>query len=747
MNALGGGDGVDNSVIVRATRLARLGARAGRFTKLVKLLKFLPGMNSPQHKGAGMAKNVAARINNALSMRVAVLIIVQVIILPLFDFFRYPTQDFSMTAWGQMLDDSAMKAPDSILEVVLSMEDFYGNREIYPFEVSYTFANGTNQTRRLSADEPVRKDDAVLYRSGGVELMFNFSSPYQIEAVLNIMMIALISVMMTMAALLVSGSVSKIVLQPLENLLMTVQRIATNIFSSVNGMARKLDRKGGAKGEGQEGSEDKGEQAQETVLLDKVVNKLQVLSEIALRKKGAGTKEFQSMGEEDRALINTWTNVEATEMDDEMLRQDSNGTDYGRYDRINAMLLESDVSMDQMHSWDFNVVHLTDKQRHHVGLAILLYHTPMQISEQERRENRAATGKKSPTGEGKATAACGSGLVDTYNAFISAVCSSYRDPKQVPYHNWLHAVDVTCTMHRTLELCNAENFLSNTERFSLAVAAMCHDIGHPGRSNPFLVETSHELALRYNDSSPLEHMHAAKLFEIVGGEKTAIFGNFARAQVKEARHIIIESILYTDNAKHFGMVSELQLTYNDNKALMDRGQEDYVPGHDKESRWPSREAVEYMKAPEQRKLFRTVLLHFCDISNPMKSWAVCKYWAHHIVEEFFQQGDLEQQLGMPVSPLNNRNEVNQASAQIAFIEFFVAPLIAEVAMVFPPMGFTEAVIVENSQKWFGEWVTSAKPTDEDKQRMADRIKKLQENAKHAAKELAIIGDKGETDSN
>merc|ERR1712054_69565 len=35
----------DNAVVMRAARMARLGARAGRFTKLVKLLRFLPGVN------------------------------------------------------------------------------------------------------------------------------------------------------------------------------------------------------------------------------------------------------------------------------------------------------------------------------------------------------------------------------------------------------------------------------------------------------------------------------------------------------------------------------------------------------------------------------------------------------------------------------------------------------------------------------------------------------------------------------
>ncbi len=42
-----------------------------------------------------------------------------------------------------------------------------------------------------------------------------------------------------------------------------------------------------------------------------------------------------------------------------------------------------------------------------------------------------------------------------------------------------------------------------------------HDHGHPGLTGDFLVATSHPLALRYNDRSPLESHHAASAFELL----------------------------------------------------------------------------------------------------------------------------------------------------------------------------------------------------------------------------------------
>ncbi len=50
----------------------------------------------------------------------------------------------------------------------------------------------------------------------------------------------------------------------------------------------------------------------------------------------------------------------------------------------------------------------------------------------------------------------------------------------------------------------------------MILAGLAHDVGHPGVNNPFLILSKHDLALRYNDKSPLENMHASVLYEILG---------------------------------------------------------------------------------------------------------------------------------------------------------------------------------------------------------------------------------------
>lgn len=51
-----------------------------------------------------------------------------------------------------------------------------------------------------------------------------------------------------------------------------------------------------------------------------------------------------------------------------------------------------------------------------------------------------------------------------------------------------------------------------------------------------------------------------------------------------------------------------------------------------------------------------------------------------MLEEFFQQGDMERAQGLPVSPLMDRTTTAFAPSQINFIEFVVAPLFLQVRL-------------------------------------------------------------------
>ena len=66
-----------------------------------------------------------------------------------------------------------------------------------------------------------------------------------------------------------------------------------------------------------------------------------------------------------------------------------------------------------------------------------------------------------------------------------------------------------------LSVPDANRYFSRLDVLALLVAALCHDLDHPGLTNAFQINSMSPLALRYNDESVLEHHHASTLFHIL----------------------------------------------------------------------------------------------------------------------------------------------------------------------------------------------------------------------------------------
>lgn len=56
------------------------------------------------------------------------------------------------------------------------------------------------------------------------------------------------------------------------------------------------------------------------------------------------------------------------------------------------------------------------------------------------------------------------------------------------------------------------------------------------------------------------------------------------------------------------------------------------------------------------------VLHSADISNPIKSFNVYSQWTDRIIEEFWNQGDKERELGMTLTYLCDKYTINKAKS-------------------------------------------------------------------------------------
>mmetsp|Transcript_90010 Transcript_90010/g.159368 ORF Transcript_90010/g.159368 Transcript_90010/m.159368 type:complete len:1285 (-) Transcript_90010:108-3962(-) len=705
----------DNAVVMRAARMARLGARAGRFTKLVKLLRFLPGVHqhAPVDNSHGTAKTMSNALMMSLSTRVSCLIIVMVMVLPLFDLATYPENDFSMKTWMNALDYTMNNYPGDIPQRIKEFDHFYNNKDYYPVEVELTFGNGTKFNTRLPGRTPRRPSNRVDLEadSGKVQAVFNFEEKNGVDALCNIVLIITIITLMMGFSLLLSNSVSAIVLQPLEKLLSGVKQMASKIFKSVTSMTKKV---GSDTEEGITGKRGEEIFGNETELLEKVIDKLAALNAITMKTSPIDAETLEQLGENERAVLQGFhadqlpTISVSRKSDNKEQRHsivstasvDSAAREDNTADLVLTLekhLEEAGIDWAHVDSFEFNSLDIEEHQRHLVCLCFLIFHLGLSYTSDQQT---------------------------VLTAFTNAAANGYCNPKKVPYHNWYHAVDVSHCVFRLLNLCSTERYLSSHERYALIVSAVCHDIGHPGLNNPFLVETSHELAIRYNDHSPLENMHCAKLFAIVSQPKTAVFAQLEKAQYREVRQVCIEAILHTDNTHHFAMVKELQMLYEMNSDVFDIALQMFQAS---QLDFPPREIVEIFSEGDKKKLIRNLILHFSDVSNPTKPFHICKMWAWHIVDEFFLQGDKEKEMGITVQPLNDREKVNRPYSQVGFIEFFVAPFAFATVRLLPPLVPCTDQMMQNLNSWCEEWVTTTIPTpdSEEQVKLQDRIAKLE----------------------
>ena len=126
--------------------------------------------------------------------------------------------------------------------------------------------------------------------------------------------------------------------------------------------------------------------------------------------------------------------------------------------------------------------------------------------------------------------------------FMNAIDSMYVSSNH--YHNAFHAADVTSStvflMRKGLQQCGK---LLDIDVFALITAAMCHDIAHPGVNNAYLITSQNHLAMRYNDQSVLENMHAALTFKILHKNESNILSTLSKEDYLAFRRITVQTIL------------------------------------------------------------------------------------------------------------------------------------------------------------------------------------------------------------
>jgi hypothetical protein len=104
-------------------------------------------------------------------------------------------------------------------------------------------------------------------------------------------------------------------------------------------------------------------------------------------------------------------------------------------------------------------------------------------------------------------------------SFIDCVRTGY---KENPYHSFFHGFHCFHATHYML-CSKSMRVLTPIHLVSLLIAALCHDIDHPGWNNAYEVNSGTSLADMYSDESVLERHHSAYTLQLLRAEGTDVF--------------------------------------------------------------------------------------------------------------------------------------------------------------------------------------------------------------------------------
>ena len=220
-----------------------------------------------------------------------------------------------------------------------------------------------------------------------------------------------------------------------------------------------------------------------------------------------------------------------------------------------------------------------------------------------------------------------------------------------PYHTAVHACDVTQAIFVFCQRASLslQQHITKLELLAVLVAAMCHDLDHPGVNEKFLVSTGSHLAALHDNVSVLENHHWRSA--IACFVESGLSKYLSESQFAEFTDLVRALILATDISRQQEFLTQFRY---------------FLDSSDRD-----------ISQANNRQFILQIAIKCADISNPCRSWPVSRVWSLRACEEFFRQGDRERDLGLVMTPICDRYNVSVAKVQVGFYSFVAEPLFKE----------------------------------------------------------------------
>ncbi|TFK72465.1 HD-domain/PDEase-like protein [Pluteus cervinus] len=267
------------------------------------------------------------------------------------------------------------------------------------------------------------------------------------------------------------------------------------------------------------------------------------------------------------------------------------------------------------------------------------------------------------------------------------------------YHNFEHALDVLQASHCYLQAAGMVPPLSLLlhphrkwkskwdfdsgpimtclglqELFVVYIAAIGHDVGHPGFTNVFMKNAHTPLSVMFDGKSALEHMHCHLLLRVMRHHGLGALLDRPHDGIR-VRKLLWQTVLATDMSVHNDFMTRFtdELRNNEPPCAATRG--------------------------ARQILICQAILKCADISNPSRPYPVSQHWAGALMQEWTSQALFEQHLALPPSVQPSTDPLTEAKSQVYFIQNFAKPLLDLVVQAVPEMDKFATQCNSNLHQW------------------------------------------------
>ncbi|PFH38525.1 3'5'-cyclic nucleotide phosphodiesterase domain-containing protein [Besnoitia besnoiti] len=264
---------------------------------------------------------------------------------------------------------------------------------------------------------------------------------------------------------------------------------------------------------------------------------------------------------------------------------------------------------------------------------------------------------------------------ETCQKFVLSVQQNYF---ALPFHNFNHALHAAQAVILIAKDLSFQQWFSYEDKFIIMLAALGHDIGHPGVTNEFLISMRSFTSILFNETAVLENYHTLLYLDLLKNPELDILKSLPPEALQRARQRIIAAILATDKALDMKLIDLLNDLKNKN------------------------EQVPVPAALLDANIRDACLIHAADHALALLNFPLHRRWSEKLAVEMHFQNTMDEALKLPksYSSLSRLSEATLAGSQVLLIDAHYLPFFSTLAWYFPgDLDMRVAVMKANAAFW------------------------------------------------